>query len=96
MELFPATKTGILKKGPSGENLSFADDAQGSLSRNFKSVLSSGTSETRSDELPASQALRSRGGTLQFPQQTGNPAYQARVSYSSHRCTSNGVDAENY
>ena len=81
MELFPATKTGILKKGPSGENLSFADDAQGSLSRNFKSVLSSGTSETRSDELPASQALRSRGGTLQFPQQTGNPAYQARVSF---------------
>ena len=51
MEIFPATKTGILKQGPSGENLSFADDAQGSLSRNFKTVTSTGTSENRNEEL---------------------------------------------
>jgi|TARA_B100000131_G_scaffold283647_1_gene291702 hypothetical protein len=81
MELFPATKTGILKKGPSGENLSFADDAQGSLSRNFKTVASGGTSDARVDELPTSQTLRSRGESLQFPPFTGDPAYQARVSF---------------
>lgn len=84
MEIFPATKTGILKKGSSGENLSFADDAQGSLSRNFKTVTSTGTSENRSEELPKSQALRSRGETFQFPQKTGDPAYQARVSFKMY------------
>jgi len=81
---FPAVQSGILKKGSSGENLSFADGAQGSLSRNFKTVISTGTSENRSEELPKSQALRSRGETFQFPEKTGDPAYQARVSFKMY------------
>ena len=81
---FPAVQSGTLKKGSSGENLSFADDAQGSLSRNFKTVTSTGTSENRSEELPTGQTLRSRGQTFQFPQKTGDPAYQARVSFKMY------------
>ncbi len=81
MELFPATKTGILKKGPLGENLSFADDAQGSLSRLTKNVSSSGTSEKTQEEPVSGQTIRSRGETLQFPAFTNDPAYQARVSF---------------
>ena len=81
---FPAVQSGILKKGPSGENLSFVDDAQGSLSRNFKTIASSGTSENTSEELPSSQSLRSVGRTYQFPEKTGDPAYQARVSFKMY------------
>ena len=64
MELFPATKTGILKKDPSGELISHANDAQGSLSRLTKNVTSSGTSEKIEEEQTSGQTLKAIGETL--------------------------------
>ena len=98
MELFPATKTGILKKDPSGELISHANDAQGSLSRLTKNVTSSGTSEKIEEEQTSGQTLKAIGETLQFPSETGNPAYQARVSFRMYSLQPNqdGADSKSH
>lgn len=98
MELFPATKTGILKKGPSGENLSFADDAQGSLSRLTKNVTNSGTSEKTQEVQESGQSLKAVGESLQFPAFTENPAYAARVSFRMFSLQPNqdGADSKSH
>ena len=98
MELFPATKTGILKKDPSGELISHANDAQGSLSRLSKNVTSSGTSEKIEEEQASGQTLKAIGETLQFPTNAGDPAYQARVSFRMYSLQPNqdGADSKSH
>tara|TARA_A100001035_G_scaffold234251_1_gene197286 strand:+ start:537 stop:1940 length:1404 start_codon:yes stop_codon:yes gene_type:complete len=95
---FPAVKSGILKKDPSGENLSFSDDAQGSLSRLAKNVTSSGTSERMEEEQTSGQTLKSIGETLQYPTNSGDPAYQARVSFRMYSLQPNqpGADSKSH
>ena len=95
---FPAVKSGVLKKGPSGENLSFADDAQGSLSRLSKNITSSGTAEKTQEEQSSGQTLKAVGESLQFPPFTGDPAYQARVSFRMYSLQPNqdGADSKSH
>ena len=95
---FPAVKSGILKKDPSGENLSFADDAQGSLSRLSKNVTSSGTSEKIQETQASGQSIKAVGETLQYPTDTGDPAYQARVTFRMYSLQPNqeGADSKSH
>lgn len=76
--------TAALKRDASGEiNPSIVDGSQSiEFGRQFvKSVTNSNTSQAFNDVLTASQIIRGSGEKLSYPMETGNPAYQARVSF---------------
>ena len=76
--------TAALKRDPSGEvNPSTVDGSQSiDFGRQFvKSVSNSNISQVFNDVLSASQIIRGSGEKLSYPMETGNPAYQARVSF---------------
>tara|TARA_Y100000385_G_scaffold87444_2_gene90050 strand:- start:11022 stop:12359 length:1338 start_codon:yes stop_codon:yes gene_type:complete len=75
--------TGRLKRGASGEvlpshlNPQFSDFAK-PLSKN---ISTSNTSTSRAEEQTSDQTLKKESEKLSYPMETGNPAYQARVSF---------------
>ena len=76
--------TSALKRDANGEVLPAHVDGSQSIDfgRQFvKNKGSSNTSQTAKERLADSQALRTEGEKLAYPLETGNPAYQARVSF---------------
>ena len=75
--------TGRLKRGASGEvlpshlNPQFSDFAK-PLSKN---ISTSNTSTSRVENKTTDQVLKKESEKLSYPMETGNPAYQARVSF---------------
>ena len=75
--------TGRLKRGASGEvlpsnlNPQFSDFAK-PLSKN---ISTSNTSTSRVEDKTTDQVLKKESEKLSYPMETGNPAYQARVSF---------------
>tara|TARA_B100000683_G_C12494636_1_gene555809 strand:+ start:607 stop:2010 length:1404 start_codon:yes stop_codon:yes gene_type:complete len=95
---FPAVKSGILKRDPSGELISHSNDAQGSLSRLAKNITNSSASERTEEVQESTQSLKKVGQTLQYPAGTGNPAYQARVTFRMYSLQPNqpGTDSKSH
>ena len=81
---FPSVNTGLVKKGPSGENAFFQPSDAASAPNAVKNVSSVATQATETETLTEQGTLKTNGETLQFPLQTANPAYQARVTFTMY------------
>ena len=81
---FPSVNTGLVKKGPSGENAFFQPSDAASVPNAVKNVSSVATQATETETLTEQGTLKSNGETLQFPLQAAKPAYQARVTFTMY------------
>lgn len=97
MRNFPSAMTGLVKKGPSGENAFFADDAA-AASNSVKNVASTATQGIGTEDQSEAGVLKSNGESLQYPMQTAKPAYQARVTFTmfSLKPKQDGVDNKGF
>lgn len=95
---FPAVNSGLVKKGPSGENAFFQPSDAASAPNVVKNVSSVATQATDTETLVQQGTLKSNGETLQYPLQSAKPAYQARVTFTMYalKPKQDGVDTKGH